>query len=282
MNALAHRRLPIYLGFNLATLSCVFLVPFSWELPLVALASYYVRMLAVTAGYHRYFSHRSFTVRNRAVQFALALFALTAVQRGPIWWATAHRWHHQHADAPEDLHSPRHRGFWESHILWIFSMKADPLYKPAPPKDLLRFPEIVFLDRFDFLGPLLYGGLLYAIGGWAWVVWGLGVATIVLWHGCSTINSLGHQYGEQPFDTGDDSRNNPWLVPVTLGEGWHNNHHASPGSAANGFLPGEIDLVYLAIRAAKAVGLVTHINPVPPGVLARRGVRRAEPKTPSA
>ena len=117
------------------------------ELILVALASYYVRMFAVPAVYHRLFAHRSYTPRDRVVQSVLALWALTSAQRGPIWWATTHRWHHRHADTALDLHSPSQQGLWESHILWVFTHRANPSYQPPPPTDLLRTPELVWLDR---------------------------------------------------------------------------------------------------------------------------------------
>ncbi|MBK7756126.1 MAG: hypothetical protein IPI35_06910 [Deltaproteobacteria bacterium] len=193
-----HLRLGLYLSFNtLTVLGALWFAPPTMELILVALASYYVRMFAVTAVYHRLFAHRSYTPRDRVVQFVLALWALTSAQRGPIWWATTHRWHHRHADTALDLHSPSQQGLWESHILWVFTHRANPSYQPPPPTDLLRFPELVWLDRLDILGPVGFGGLLYLLGGLPYVLWGLGVATVLLWHGSSSINSWGHTLGDQ-------------------------------------------------------------------------------------
>lgn len=259
-----HLRLALYLSFNtLTVLGALWLAPPTWELIGVALVSYYVRMFAVTAVYHRLFAHRSYTPRNRLVQFVLALWALTSAQRGPIWWSTTHRWHHRHADTPLDLHSPSQQGLWESHILWVFTHRANPSYQPPPPTDLLRLSELVWLDRLDILGPVGLGVGLYALGGLPYVLWGLGVATVLLWHGSSSINSLGHTWGDQAYDTGDQSRNNLWLLPVTLGENWHNNHHAYPGAARHGHRPGEWDPTGALITLWWRLGLVTRVNPGP-------------------
>jgi stearoyl-CoA desaturase (delta-9 desaturase) len=265
-------------------LVCVPLVGWSPVALGVALAAYLVRMFAITAFYHRYFSHRAFAA-SRTVQFLFGLLGASAAQRGPLWWAAHHRRHHRNSDLPSDTHSPARDGFWWSHVGWLLAREN---YKTRVEevRDLARFPELVFLDRFDALAPLLVAGLAYALGaalealapglgtsGPQMLVWGFGVSTVVLYHATFTINSLAHTYGSRPYATRDTSRNNLWLALLTLGEGWHNNHHHYPGSARQGFRPAEIDLSYYGLRALAALGLVRDLRPVPVEVLAR-GRRR--------
>ncbi|MEB3223953.1 MAG: acyl-CoA desaturase [Candidatus Sericytochromatia bacterium] len=246
----------------------------------IAVGLYLVRMFAITGFYHRYFSHRAFKT-SRPIQFLMALLGNTAVQRGPIWWAAHHRHHHVHSDRPEDLHSPVQHGFWRSHTGWFMTgagFETQARYVP----DLLAFPELRWLDRFDWVAPLgLLGGLALlgaALEAWApglrtnagqLVIWGFAISTVVTWHATYTINSLSHQWGTRRFATPDDSRNNVWLALLTLGEGWHNNHHHHQASARQGFYWWEIDLAYYGLRLLAAVGLVWDLRPVPPAVLER-------------
>ena len=214
----------------------LFWVGWSWTAVSIALFLYFTRMFAITAFLHRYFSHRTFKT-NRFFQFIFAGIASSAMQRGALWWAAHHRKHHKESDTEKDVHSPHTKSFLWSHIGWITSRKnflTD--YKTI--KDFARYPELVFLNRFNKLIPLLLGVLLFVSGewlslnapslntnGWQLIVWGWFISTTVLLHGTSTINSLSHLYGKKRFDTGDESRNNFWLSLITLGEGWHNNHH---------------------------------------------------------
>ena len=246
----------------------------------VALGAYLVRMFAITAFYHRYFSHRAFAT-SRAVQFLFALLGASAAQRGPLWWAAHHRRHHRHADQPEDTHSPVRDGFWWSHVGWLLA-RENYRTRVEEVRDLARFPELVFLDRFDALVPLAAMGLAYALGaaleslapglgtnGPQMLLWGFGLSTIVLYHATFTINSLAHSHGSRRYATNDTSRNNLWLALLTLGEGWHNNHHHYPGAARQGFRAREIDLCYYVLRALAAVRLVRDLRPVPARLLAR-------------
>jgi len=252
-------------------------VGFSWTALVVALAAYAVRMFAITAFYHRYFSHRTFKT-SRAMQFVFALIGSTAVQRGPIWWASHHRAHHRSSDTPADVHSPREQGFWWSHIGWIVArLNFAPRLELVP--DLVKFPELRFLDRFDALVPVLSIGGFYLLGmglaaagfqttPWQIVIWGFCISTIVTHHVTFTINSLAHVFGSRPYATGDDSRNNLVLSLLTFGEGWHNNHHRYPGSVRQGFRWWQIDLSYYGLWFLSKVGLVWRLNPVPSKVVA--------------
>ena len=148
--------------------------------------------------------------------------------------------------------------------------------------DLLRYPELRWLDRFDIAVPVLLATGLFITGewleasrpalgtdGWQMLVWGFFISTVVLYHATYTINSLSHRFGSRRFETGDDSRNNWLLALVTLGEGWHNNHHHYPGSARQGFYWWEIDLTYYGLRVLAALGLIGRLKPVPAKVLER-------------
>ena len=271
------RALP-FLGMHLACLA-VFWVGVSPIAIVVALVLYAARMFAITGFYHRYFSHRAFKT-SRAVQFAFALLGAASVQRGPLWWAAHHRHHHVHADTPCDPHTPR-KGFWRSHAGW-FLTRGGFRTDPSRISDLLRFPELRWLDRYDTAVPVALAVLLYLCGAaldrWApglgtngpqLLVWGFFVSTVVLFHATVTINSLAHRWGSRRYPTRDDSRNNLWLALLTFGEGWHNNHHFFPGSARQGFRWWEIDLTWYGLRALQALGLVSGLKPVPAWVLAK-------------
>lgn len=224
-----------------------------------ALLSYLVRMFGVTAGYHRYFSHRSYRL-GRVPQFLLAVLAQTSGQKGVLWWAAHHRRHHRHSDAEADVHSPARRGFWWAHAGWILANDFDS-YDPRQVSDLRRYPELVWLDRYHWLPTAAFGAAVLAAGGWPAFLWMYVAATVVLYHCTFAINSLAHVFGTRRFATGDDSRNNFLLALVTLGEGWHNNHHFSMGSCRQGLEWWEIDVTYGVLRALAALGLVRDLRP---------------------
>lgn len=249
-----------------------------------ALFLYVVRMFFITGFYHRYFSHRTFRT-SRAFQFLMGLAGTTAVQQGPIWWAAHHRHHHNHSDEPDDAHSPRRHGFWWAHMAWFLTRSGSRIRERFV-RDWLQYPELRTLDRLHVIPPVLLAAGLFLLGmrleevapglgtnGPQLLAWGFVVSTVLLYHGTYTINSLSHKFGTRRYDTGDDSRNNFLLALVTLGEGWHNNHHHYPAAARQGFLWWEIDLTYYGLRLLAALGLVRRLNPVPARVLAegRRG-----------
>ncbi len=256
----------------------VFFTGWSWAAISIAVGLYFFRMFAITAFYHRYFSHSSFKT-NRFFQFIFALWGLTSMQRGPLWWAAHHRHHHRASDEVSDIHSPRQRGFLWSHIGWITTSSNMPTqYERIP--DLARFPELVFLNRFDWIGSLLLATMLYVTGdvlsaqcpelgtnGFQLVVWGFFISTVFLLHGTFTINSLAHQWGHRRYETCDDSRNNFFLALITLGEGWHNNHHRFPGACRQGFQWWEIDITYYGLKMMETLGIIYDLRKVPESVL---------------
>lgn len=240
----------------------------------VALALYALRMFAITAFYHRYFAHRAFKT-SRPMQFVMAALGASAVQRGPLWWASHHRHHHRHSDAPPDSHSPRQHGILWSHLGWFLARES---FRPRMGlvRDLAAYPELRWLDRFDTLVPAALAIMLYATGalleskapalgtsGLQLLVWGFCLSTVALYHSTFAINSLAHRFGVRRYATGDDSRNNLWLALLTFGEGWHNNHHHYPGSARQGFFWYEIDLTYYGLRVLSALGLIRELRSVP-------------------
>ncbi|MGD9584770.1 MAG: acyl-CoA desaturase [Lysobacterales bacterium] len=246
----------------------------------VAVALYALRMFAITAFYHRYFAHRTFKT-SRVVQFLFALIGVASAQRGPLWWAAHHREHHRHADTQGDPHSPSVSGLLWSHVGWFLTRRH---FRTdlSRVRDLSRFPELRWLDRFDALVPMLLAVALYALGAWLqraqpqWetsgaqmLVWGFFVSTIALFHATVTINSLAHRFGTRRFTTKDDSRNNLWLALLTFGEGWHNNHHFFPGASRQGFRWWELDLTWYGLKLMALLGLVSGLKPVPAWVLAK-------------
>jgi len=249
----------VYWGIHLSCLLVFFVGVTTADLVLLA-ATFYLRMFAITGAYHRYFSHRTFKT-SRAFQLVLAVLACSAVQKGPLWWAGNHRRHHRHADRPGDVHSPRD-GFYHAHQGWIFNGRWDgtPLEEIS---DFASQPELVFLNRHHHLPVIGLAVLCAVIGGFSGLVWGFAVSTALLWHATYSINSLAHTWGSRRYDTPDTSRNNLWLALLTLGEGWHNNHHFFCASTRQGFRWWEIDITYYVLRALQAVGLVWEIREPP-------------------
>jgi stearoyl-CoA desaturase (delta-9 desaturase) len=235
----------------------------------VAFILYVVRMWAITAGYHRYFSHRSYKT-SRVMQFLIAFLGQSSAQRGVIWWAAVHRHHHLHSDTEHDVHSPRHHGFFYSHVGWIFNPTN---WKPdyGTVKDLTRYPELVWLDRHTYMPPAVLAVALFLWGGLPMLVVGFFWSTVVLFHCTFFINSLAHVHGDQRYLTGDDSRNNIWLAILTLGEGWHNNHHHYQSSTRQGFLWWEIDISYYVLKVMSWFGLVWDLRSPPESIV--RGER---------
>jgi stearoyl-CoA desaturase (delta-9 desaturase) len=249
-----------FIAMHVACLA-VFLVGWSWSALAVAAGLYAVRMFSVTAFYHRYFSHRTFQT-SRVAQFAFAVLGASCVQRGPLWWASHHRRHHKHSDTEHDVHSPRHHGLWWAHMGWITAPANFPTDMDQV-KDLARYPELRFLDRYDVLVPALLALTLYLLGGLQWLVWGFFVSTIVLFHCTCFINSLAHTLGRRRYATTDDSRNSLLLALITFGEGWHNNHHRYPGATRQGHRWWEIDLTFYGLWLLSKLGVIWELHRVP-------------------
>ena len=266
-----------FVGLHLGCFSVIFV---GWSVPaiVVALILYAVRMFAITGFYHRYFSHRTFKT-TRFIQFFFAVLGASAVQRGPLWWSSYHRYHHKHSDTKMDIHSPSQSGFWRSHMFWFmgksnFSTKNDLIV------DLIKFPELRILDRFDIVIPFIlavglfvFGDILYSYkpewgaNGPQLLVWGFLISTVLLFHGTCSTNSLAHKYGTKRYVTGDDSRNNLMISLITFGEGWHNNHHHYPSSVRQGFYWWEIDITYWILKILSWLKIIWDLKKVPENIL---------------
>jgi stearoyl-CoA desaturase (delta-9 desaturase) len=255
-----HRGTLPYWGIHVAAVIGVALTGWSWRGLGLVLALHVPRMFFVTAAYHRYFSHRSFKT-SRWFQFVLGVGATLTGQKGPLWWASHHRLHHKLSDAPGDLHSVKQSGFWWAHQGWILSREVERTDRSRV-KDFARYPELQWLDRWWAL-PMAAFGVLTALGGTTWFVWGFCVGQVVCWHATYTINSLAHVWGNRRYATNDDSRNNLALAILTMGEGWHNNHHHYQVSARQGFFWWELDATYYVLRALAAIGVVRDVHGVP-------------------
>ena len=227
---------------------------------------YFIQMFGITAGYHRYFSHRSFKT-GRTFQFVLACIGCSAAQHGPGWWVAQHRRHHRASDTPDDLHSPVVYGFWWSHAGWLLSSGSDATDQTTI-KDINRYPELRWLNRFFWVPPLVLAGLCFLIGGWGGLVWGFLISTVLSHHATFTVNSICHLWGRRRYETEDDSRNNFLVALITLGEGWHNNHHHYQSSARQGIRWWEIDVSYYIIRMLGYAGIVWDIRSPPASKIA--------------
>jgi stearoyl-CoA desaturase (delta-9 desaturase) len=234
-------------------------------------ATFFGRVFGITGGYHRYFAHKTYKT-SRAFQLVLAVLGASATQKGPLWWAGLHRRHHRYADGPGDVHSPR-QGFYYAHQGWIF----DPRWTATPLElipEFARLPELRWLNRHHYVPPLLLALACFAIGGWSGLFLGFCLSTTLLWHVTYSVNSVAHLWGRRRYDTPDTSRNN-WLVALlTLGEGWHNNHHHYMASVRQGFRWWEIDPTYYLLRGLAAVGLVWDLRE-PPAAAVAGNVRAA-------
>ncbi|MGZ6311352.1 MAG: acyl-CoA desaturase, partial [Bdellovibrionota bacterium] len=254
--------LPFFL-MHLGVLA-VFFVPFSWKLVALCVIYYYVGMFFVTGGYHRYFSHRTYKL-GRVAQFLMAWGASSTMQKGVLWWAGNHRHHHRFSDQPQDLHSPIQKGFWYSHWGWILiDTNEETLWDQI--QDLAKFPELRWLNKYHLVPAILNAAIVLALFGLPGFVWIWVVGSVMLWHGTFTINSLSHVYGSQRYASNDTSRNNFWLALITLGEGWHNNHHAYQSSVRQGFRWWEIDATFYVLKALSWARVVWDLKTPPAAV----------------
>jgi stearoyl-CoA desaturase (delta-9 desaturase) len=264
-----------FIALHVVCLAALFTGFSALSLTLLA-ATYLIKMFGITGGYHRYFAHRSYKT-SRVMQFVLAWLGCSALQRGPLWWASHHRVHHRYSDTPKDPHSPHETSFWWAHLGWV--MDEDTIEAPWETiQDFRRFPELRWLDQWHWVPGILLAVLCYVIGavaggwrgdlssfflqheGWTCLVWGWLISTVLTYHATFSINSLSHLWGNRRYATDDDSRNNWFLALITLGEGWHNNHHHFQSSANQGFFWWEYDISYMVIRSMQLVGLVWDVR----------------------
>ena len=268
--------LPFFM-MQVAAVAGLFVFPISPEALVLVGVTYLVRMFGITAGFHRYFSHRGFKT-GRFFQFALAYLGSCTAQRGVLWWSGHHIEHHRHSDTDRDIHSPKKSWLW-AHLGWLL----DPSYAATPARQLRAFsmfPELIWLDRNWLVPPVSMAFILFCLGGWTWLYWGFFVSTFLTWHCTFSINSLAHIWGRRRYSTKDTSRNNFWLALLTLGEGWHNNHHHYPSTANNGFFWWEVDMTYVILRLLEKVGVVWGLRTPPAWVL--EGKARKQDFAPTA
>ncbi|WP_271255012.1 acyl-CoA desaturase [Pseudanabaena sp. Chao 1811] len=260
----------VSVGFFTIVHALALLAPwfFSWSaLGITILLHWFLGSIGICLGYHRLLSHRSFQV-PKWLEYMIALIGAAALQGGPIFWIAGHRLHHAHTeDEEKDPYSAR-KGFWWSHMLWILYPKsdffdADKYFRYAP--DLARDPFYLWLDKYFLLLQIPVGVGLYLLGGWSYVIWGMCVRSVFLWHSTWFINSVTHMWGYRTFETNDNSRNLWWAAIVTYGEGWHNNHHAYPNVAKAGWRWWEVDVTWWAIQVLRALGLATKVI-MPPAI----------------
>ena len=264
------------LPFLFLHISCfgVVWVGWSWTAVWFAVILYLVRMFAITGFYHRYFSHRSFKT-SRKIQFLFAVLGNMAAQRGPLWWAAHHRHHHKNSDKEGDVHSPQQDGFWWAHMFWFTNENNFHLRSKLIP-DLMRYPELRFIDRFDILIPILLALSLFALGsilesispefgtnGPQMLIWGFFISTVILFHSTCSTNSLAHIFGYRSYPTHDNSKNNLLVSILTLGEGWHNNHHYFPNAVRQGVNWWEFDVTYLLLLIMFKLGMIWDLRICP-------------------
>jgi len=254
---------PSAIPFVLAHLACfaAFWTGVTYQAVVICLVLYWLRIFAIGAGYHRYFSHRAYRT-GRVFQFVLAFFSQSSAQKSVLWWAAKHRHHHLHSDSEIDIHSPRHKGFIYSHLGWIFARSNDEtdLTKIA---DFARYPELTWLHQHELVPPFLLALACYAVGGWSGLVVGFFWSTVLVYHATFCINSLAHVRGRRRYVTADDSRNNWLLALFTMGEGWHNNHHAYQSSVRQGFRWWEIDPTFYILKLLSRLGVVWDLKTPP-------------------
>ncbi|MDY0873699.1 acyl-CoA desaturase [Dongia rigui] len=258
---------PSVVPFVLMHLACLAAIwsGVTWTALSLCALLYLLRMFGIVAGYHRYFSHRAFA-SGRLFQFALAWLAQSSAQKSVLWWAAKHRHHHLHSDTPNDVHSPRHSGFLYSHIGWIFERKHDQV-DLSKVSDLAHWPELRWLHKYELAPAAVLAVFCFLVAGWSGLIVGFVWSTVLLYHATFCINSLAHVCGRQRYVTGDDSRNNWLLAILTLGEGWHNNHHAYQSSARQGFRWWEIDIAYYALIPLARLRIIWDVKSPPQQVL---------------
>jgi stearoyl-CoA desaturase (delta-9 desaturase) len=268
---------------HVGVLVALLLVPLNWPLAVLFVSSYCARVFALDGAYHRYFGHRAYRA-GRAMQFLLALWGTQSGQRGPLWWAAKHREHHRYADTSRDPHSPHLKAFWYAHLGWFVDARNADTDLDAVP-ELARYPELRWLNKY-YLVPFYGSAVLLGVAGYyGWlgpqisvvsaVLWGFYVPSFLQIHAIATINTLGHmpkvRGGYRRFETPDQSVNRPVLALLTLGAGWHNNHHRCATLARAGFAWYEIDAVYYLLRGLQVVRAIRDVKSAIPEEIRREG-----------
>ena len=237
------------------------LFTFSWANLLAAVVTWWIAgSWGIGMGYHRLLTHRGFKA-PKFVEYFLTFCGTLGLQSGAINWVTTHRIHHAFTETDKDPHSPRNGTYW-SHMGWIFRGKAqnqdeETQWRYVP--DLMKDKVHVFMSNYYYVTPIIAAVILFAIGGFSMVLWGVFLRQVIGWHSTWLVNSATHLWGSRRFETRDDSRNNGLIAAVTFGEGWHNNHHAHPRSAKHGLTWAEFDVNWVQIKFLEKLGLVSDV-----------------------
>ena len=262
--------------FHVGAIAALFV--WSWKAIALTLLFWWVAgSLGVGMGFHRLLTHRGYKV-PKPVEYFLTLCGTLAMESGPIYWVVTHRIHHAYTEAPGDPHTPRD-GAWWAHIGWMlkgtaqqFSPEVQARYAP----DLLRDPVHVWINRLWWLPLVVTGVLLFAFGGWPYLLWCVFFRVTFNLHATWLVNSATHMWGTRRFETSDDSTNSWWVALLTFGEGWHNNHHAHPTAARHGLAWYEIDFNWWGIRALQLLGLAKGIKLINLDQLAAQEAQKTE------
>ncbi|MBX7174052.1 MAG: fatty acid desaturase [Pyrinomonadaceae bacterium] len=254
------QNLLIFITIHALALTAIF--SFTWTNFIVAFILLWFSVgWGIGIGYHRLLTHRSFE-SPKWFEYLLAILGSLTLQKGAISWVTTHRIHHAFTEKEEDPHSPD-KGFFWSHTGWMlfgisqnYSIEVCQKYS----RDLLQDKFYFHFERINLVPAIIVAILLYCLGGWGMLAWGVGVRTVISWHITWGINSFAHKFGSQRFKTGENSRNNAVLGILAFGEGWHNNHHAFPTSARHGLVWYELDLSYLQIKLFEKLGIVKNVK----------------------
>jgi fatty-acid desaturase len=254
------RDLIIISTFHLLLIPAIYY--FSWQnLAIMLVGNWIVGSLGVGLGYHRLITHRSFAA-PKWLEYTLTIFASMSLQNEAYKWVATHRMHHQFCETEKDPHSTRPGFFW-AHMGWIFKGDAqdheEATFKKYVP-DLLKDKNHVLIAKYFYVPIIVSAILLFLIGGWGMVLWGVVVRTIFGWHTTWFVNSLSHMFGKRRFETDDDSTNNWFVGILTFGEGWHNNHHAFPTSARHGLEWYQFDQNWITIRIFEKLGWAKKIR----------------------
>jgi len=261
---------PVVIGIAAMHVGCL-AAPFyfSWSGLAAGVFLYWLTgAIGITLCYHRLLTHRSFKT-PKWFEYFLTTIACLAWQGGPVQWVGIHRLHHKHSDSELDPHSPKH-GFTWAHMFWCMHKQADGHNGTEAAKDLQRDPGMRLLNQFFWVPQFLLVGVVYGAGegaaylglatsGLSWLLWGVCVRTVIVYHSTWFVNSASHTWGYRNYNTDDISTNLWWVALVSFGEGWHNNHHAHQRSAAHGLRWYEFDLTYWTIRVLSWVGLAQDV-----------------------
>jgi sn-2 palmitoyl-lipid 9-desaturase len=249
-----------FVAFHLIALSAPWF--FSWSALGVGIFFYWLcGSIGICLAYHRLLTHRSLQV-PKWLEYVLVSIGALALQGGPTFWVAGHRLHHAHTEDNEKDPYSANKGFWWSHMMWLINNNDNffnyEKYKKSAP-DIDRDPYYRWLNKNFILLQIALGLVLYALGGWSFVVYGIFLRSVVLWHCTWCVNSATHFWGYKNFECKDGSLNLWWVGIIAFGEGWHNNHHARPRVAKAGYHWWEIDVTWWAIQVLRSLGLVKKV-----------------------